>query len=251
VKLARLALVLVALALAAGCGDDEEATPTDTTTAPVETTQVRVYFLRDGKVWPVAREVSETDTVEAAVQAVLLGPTEQEAVDLGLVTAIPAGFDAVGSRGDADPPQVEISGDIGPDALAQIVYTATQFPGVEAVTVNGESATRADFEDHTPAILVESPLAFEEVQSPLHVTGTANTFEANFQYTLTDTDGLIVDENFVTATSGTGTRGTFDFTTKEYTVPFTGVGALIVFEASAKDGSKINLVEIPLRMTKD
>ena len=51
----------------------------------------------------------------------------------------------------------------------------------------------------------------------------------------------------MTATSGTGTRGTFEFT-----VPFEfdGVGELIVFESSAKDGSRINLVEIPLRMTR-
>jgi hypothetical protein len=45
------------------------------------------------------------------------------------------------------------------------------------------------------------------VTSPVHVTGTANTFEANFQYELTDTDGRIVDQNFVTATSGTGPAG--------------------------------------------
>jgi hypothetical protein len=37
---------------------------------------------------------------------------------------------------------------------------------------------------------------------------------------------------------------------KEYEVPFDGVGALIVFERSAEDGSRINLVEIPLRMTR-
>ncbi|HEU5206390.1 MAG TPA: Gmad2 immunoglobulin-like domain-containing protein, partial [Gaiellaceae bacterium] len=110
--------------------------------------------------------------------------------------------------------------------------------------------TRADFEEQTPAILVESPLAFEDVASPLQVTGTANTFEANFEYELTDTDGKIVDESFVTATSGTGTRGTFDFTTDAFTVPFDGVGALIVFERSAEDGSRMNLLEIPLRMTR-
>ena len=51
-------------------------------------------------------------------------------------------------------------------------------------------------------------------------------------------------------TSGTGTRGTFDFTTDAYSVPFDGVGALIVFERSAEDGSRMNLVEIPLRMTR-
>ena len=82
------------------------------------------------------------------------------------------------------------------------------------------------------------------------MTGTANTFEATFHYELTDTDGRIVDENFVTATSGTGTRGTFDFTTDEYEIPFDGVGSLIVFERSAEDGSRMNVVEIPVRMTQ-
>jgi germination protein M len=112
-----------------------------------------------------------------------------------------------------------------------------------------QTLRRSDFERFTPAILVESPLAYDEVASPLRVTGTANTFEATFAYELTDTDGRIVDANFVTATSGTGTRGTFDFTTGPFTVPFDGFGALIVFENSAKDGSRINLVEIPLRMS--
>ena len=109
---------------------------------------------------------------------------------------------------------------------------------------------RSDVESFTPAILVESPLAFEEVASPLRLTGTANTFEATFRYELTDTDGRIVDEGFVTATSGTGVRGTFDITTDSFAVPFDGVGSLIVFESSAKDGKRINLVEIPLRMSK-
>ena len=52
----------------------------------------------------------------------------------------------------------------------------------------------------------------------------------------------MVDSNFVTATSGTGTRGTFDFTTKAVD----DVASLVVFERSAKDGSRINEVEIPL-----
>lgn len=136
-------------------------------------------------------------------------------------------------------------------ALAQVVYTLTQFPDIEAVETGGERYARADFEDFTPAILVESPLPFEEVTSPLRVTGTANTFEATFNYELTDTDGRIVDKGFVTATSGTGTRGTFDFTTAPFTVPFDGIGSLIVFELSAKDGSRIHLVEIPLKMAKE
>jgi len=229
--------VAVALLLV-GCGGDEEATPTDTTTmtAPAETITVRVYWLRDGKVWPALREVVETeDIATAAVNELLLGPTEQEQADLNFTTAIP------------DNQDVEL-----PEAgLAQLVYTMTQFPTVDSAEIDGVNYTRADFEDLTPAILVESPLSFEEVSSPLRVTGTANTFEATFNYELTDTDGRIVDENFVTATSGTGTRGTFDFTTDPFTVPFDGIGSLIVFERSAKDGSRINLVEIPLKMAKE
>ena len=102
----------------------------------------------------------------------------------------------------------------------------TQFPDADAVDIDGKTYTRADFEKQTPQILVESPLPFEEVKTPLRVTGTANTFEATFDYELRDSAGKVVDSNFVTATSGTGTRGTFDFTTKAVD----DVASLVVFE---------------------
>jgi len=251
----RRALVAVAVALlVAGCGggdNEPSATDTGTTTTPAETVEFRVYFLRDGKVWPALREVAETEAVaKAALQALLAGPTEQEETELGFSTAIPAGAELESVEISEGVARVELSAELPEESLAQIAYTASQFPTAESVEIQDQAVTRADLEDLTPPILVESPLPFEDVTSPLRVTGTANTFEATFSYELTDTDGLIVDENFVTATSGTGTRGTFDFTTDRFTVPFDGVGSLIVFERSAKDGSRINLVEIPLRMEK-
>ena len=42
-------------------------------------------------------------------------------------------------------------------------------------------------------------------------------------------------------------RGTFDVTVK-YPSGHAGIGSLIVFESSAKDGSQINVVEIPIRL---
>jgi germination protein M len=51
------------------------------------------------------------------------------------------------------------------------------------------------------------------------------------------------------ASSGTGTRGTFDVTIP-FTVDKTGLGGLIVFAESAKDGSQIDVVEIPLQLKK-
>ena len=250
----KLSVLLAAAALLlAGCGGDEEATPTDTdtTTVPAETTELRVYWLRDGKVWPALREIDQTTAIaQAALDELLAGPTAEEGAELEFTTAIPEDTEGVVASVEDGVATVELSTDLPDEPLAQVVYTLTQFVTVESVDIQGNTLTRADFEDFTPAILVESPLSFESVASPLRVTGTANTFEATFNYELTDTDGLIVDENFVTATSGTGTRGTFDFTTAAFTVPFDGVGSLIVFELSAKDGSRINLVEIPLRMAR-
>ena len=209
------ALLFVLVLVLAGCGGSDS--------ADEATTPVKVYFLRDGKVWPVAREVPESDAVDGAVDALLRGPTDEER-ELGLTSVA------------TDAPATEL-----PRAgLAQFVYTVTQFPGVDEI--DGVKYARADFEDFTPSVLVESPLPFDEVTSPLRATGTANTFEATFNYELVDANGDVVDENFVTATSGTGTRGTFDFTTG----PFEDVAALRVFEISAEDGSRVREVEIPL-----
>jgi hypothetical protein len=79
------------------------------------------------------------------------------------------------------------------------------------------------------------------------VWGTANTFEATFDYDLVDGAGKVVANHFVTATSGSGTRGTYDFTIR-FSAP-AGSGKLVVYELSAKDGSRIHQVEIPLTFT--
>lgn len=249
----RTVLGLVVLLLATGCGDgdaDPGTTDTATTTAPAETAEVRLYWLRDGKVWPALREVEVKESAaSAALEALLAGPTEQETEELRLTTAIPDVAEVAEISINDGLAAVQLDVQLLDEALAQVVYTLTQFPTVEQVEIQERIATRADFEDETPAILVESPLSFEEVTSPVRAAGTANTFEANFQYELTDTDGRIIAEDFVTATSGTETRGTFEFTVP-FEVDFDGVGELIVFESSAEDGSRINLVEIPLRMKR-
>ena len=246
------ALAAVVLVLLAGCGGDDSRAPSET---PSETIELKVYGIKNGQLWPVRRVVPFTESVErAALDALLESPTDQEFEEFGLRNyAVPSDGDLQGLEIEGELARVESTADLREDGVGQIVFTLTQFPAITSVEVATPERTRtyrrADFEQFTPPILVEDPLAYEEVTSPLRVTGTANTFEATFAYNLTDTDGRIVDENFVTATSGTGTRGTFEFTTKPFEVPFDGFGALIVFENSAKDGSRTNLVEIPLRMS--
>ena len=118
---------------------------------------------------------------------------------------------------------------------------------MKRVSFNGDPPVgRGAFEEETPAILVESPLSGEEVETGFEVTGTANTFEATFQYELHDAADKILKEDFVTATSGSGTRGTFRFT-----VPYEsgrGQGTLVVFEISAEDGSRTNERAVPLAL---
>jgi hypothetical protein len=260
-------LVAAVLLLAACGGDGDEAAPsppppppptqseTETVTetetdggteTTADGTSVVVYFLAQGRVQPVRRAVPATQAVAAAALGQLVaGPTAPER-DVGLRSRVPV---------TTLVERIEVANgvatvDLRPcPPLAQVVFTLTRFPTVRSVAgscTQGRRLTRADFEDEAPAILVESPLLGERVTSPLRIRGSANTFEATFVFDLVDWDGRILETDFVTATSGSGTRGTFDAT-----IPFEvdrPGGALIVYERSAKDGSKINLVEIPITL---
>jgi hypothetical protein len=252
----RVALSLLALALiAGGCLHDDENDETVTVRETVTETAsgtvpskapavVTLYFLRDGKVAPVARGVVAGPRIAATAMHELLETTEA-----GYATAIPPERELVSVDIDAEVALVRLDGPIADRrAQAQIVYTLTQFPTVKRVSLNGSAPVgRPAFEAQTPAVLVESPLPEEQVDSGFEVTGTANTFEATFNYELRNEAGRVVSKNFVTATSGSGTRGTFRFTVP-YEIDEPQEGSLVVFEISAADGSRTNEVSIPLRL---
>lgn len=254
------ALSLLALVLA-GCMGDEDATMTTTVRETVTETAtasvpneapavLTVFMLRDGKVEPVTREVVVGPDVLAAatLDQLLEGPTPEEA-QAGLETAIPEQTERGGLEIAEDLATVELTPAPGdPASRAQIVYTLTALPNVERVSFGGGSPVRRRaFENATPSIFVESPLPGETVEPGFEVTGTANTFEATFNYELQDESGEILSKDFVTATSGSGTRGTFEFRVP-YELARPGDGKLVVFEISAANGSRINEHEIPLRL---
>ena len=255
-------LVLLLALVASGCGSED--------TTPDTTTRVLVYLLRGADVGAAAREVPQTDAVaKATLEELLAGPSDREA-DAGLTTAVPAGtslndisiedgiatVDLGGAFGDAESADEMLAAGLG-----QIVFTLTQFPEIEGVRflTEGDPLTvfagtgaaveraqhRSDYEELSPAILVERPAVGDVVTSPLHVQGTANTFEATFEYEVLAPDGAKLAGTFVTATCGTGCRGTFD---DEATFDRGEADAitLVAFERSAKDGSRINEVRIPL-----
>jgi Immunoglobulin-like domain of bacterial spore germination/Sporulation and spore germination len=249
-----LSFALLAL-IAGGClhdGGTETVTVRETVTETAATgtvpseapVQVSLYFLQDRKVWPEQRSfVSGPELTTATVNQLLEGPTTD------LTTAIPAGTRVTRLTIDGGVAAAEFAPPItNRAAQAQVVYTLTQFEWVTRVSFNGARpvGTRA-YEPQTPAVLVQSPLGGEDVESGFEATGTANTFEATFNYELRDASNRVLAENYVTATSGTGTRGTFRFTVR-YQVNSPQQGRLIVFEISAADGSRINEVSIPLQL---
>jgi hypothetical protein len=262
--------------LAAGCdgGSTAETATGSTTTTATETrpvmSSVAVYLLRDGKVSPVRRTIESTPAVaRAALTELLKGPTAGERAD-GLATAIPSGTalrDISLSDGVAT---VDVDGtfdDGGGSAsmlgrVAQIVATLTRFPTIERVAfridgepvqaVGGEGVVvdppvgRRAIEEQTPQILVESPLPGDTVRSPIRLRGTANVFEATVSIDVRGANGKLLNRTFTTATSGTGTRGTFD---TEVALPDgTGPVTVVAYESSAEDGRPLHVVELPLQL---
>jgi germination protein M len=250
---------------------------TDTTTTSTslaqDTVTLNVYYSRDEKMTAIARVLPKTKEVgTAAMKALLEGPTPEEKT-AGMVSTIPEGTTFLGLSVDGGIATVDLSKEYASGGgslsmamrLAEVVFTLTQFDSVKGVNFKldgqpvevfgGEGivldhpVNRSDYEELSPAILVESPAFGEKVGSPLRVYGTANVFEAVFKINIVNWDGLIIAEKTVSASSGTGTRGTFDVT-----IPFeadkTRNGAIIVFSDSPKDGSQINVVETPLQLQK-
>lgn len=290
--------LLLALALvAAACGDGDSTAstttpptttstttttttlppdPTTTTTLiPSDTMEVRAYFLVDGFLGPVTREIESTTAVaSAAVNALIAGPTpDEQAGTPPIYGGLPTGTELLGltiadgvARVDMSAEFDEPTGTYGELAnLSQLVFTLTQFPTVEEVVLMIEGDQIQYFGGHgfdvTPSltrdtfienqgvlgeILIDQPAWWAETTSPLLVDGMALVFEGTVQYALYDNDGLELASGFTTASGdGPPNYGSFQFGIP-YEVDTPQMGALMMWEQSAKDGSQIHLVEHPV-----
>ncbi len=217
------------------------------------------------------RTVPHTLSVgRAAIIQLLRGPSAEERI-AGISTGIPNGTELLGLSIDNGTATVDLSGEYASGGgsatmfmrLAQVVYTLTQFPTVHGVlfeldgkpvtTFSSEgivlegAQTRKDYRDQLSAILVETPGIGERVSSPVTVSGTADVFEAVVSIRILDENGKVITATFTTATCGTGCRGTFEKAVG-YSVDHAQPGTIEVFEASAKDGSPMFTVTIPVTL---
>ena len=155
-----LALCVPALALLAGCGVDPQAAPEAVSIAPLTPTSsgpsagstgagVSLWFLQDDRLVPVPRAATEADAA-TALALLAEGPDPAE-VAAGLGTALsPQPLDVVAAgEGEDDatltvavtPAFTGVAGEDQVRAVAQVVWTATAFDGVDAVrfTADGEA----------------------------------------------------------------------------------------------------------------
>ncbi|MGZ4124217.1 MAG: Gmad2 immunoglobulin-like domain-containing protein [Actinomycetota bacterium] len=256
------------------------ATPTPTSarspgTSPrpsAETMTFEVWFVRGEDLFVVHRTEPFSPRVgSTAADALLQGPGAAER-GADVSTAVPAGVRLRGLAIDGGVANVDLTGvfESGGGSLsmflrlAELTYTLTQFPTVDSVVLSldgrrvdvfsGEGIivdhplTRAQFRQFLPAILVETPAIGERVSSPITIAGTADVFEATVSIAILDGSGREIVRTFTTATCGTGCRGDFSAAVR-YRVSREQPGTVRVYESSAKDGSALNVVDIPVILT--
>lgn len=147
--------------------------------SPVETSgptrAFTVYFTRDDRLIRAEREIkSDVPSAEAALRALLQGPTPQERKQR-IATQLPAAVRLLDLRVDPGTTHVDLSAEFQEPApselialrVAQVVWTLTEFPEVRAIrfSIDGEEVavttgdgtaterpvTRADYAALSPA----------------------------------------------------------------------------------------------------
>lgn len=192
-----------------------------------------VYFLRDELLQVAARAVPGVSP-EAALRALLDGPTSAERA-AGVLTVIPAGTRLLGVDLDyvAHEAVVDLTGEFaeGGGSLSlvarvmQVVYTVTQFPGVDlvrfrldgqpVVDLGGEGLyvdglTRDRYDWVVPLILLERPAPGAAVGRSIRIVGQAITGGGPLRVEVLDAAGARVLDTSLAPPAPAGELGELD-----------------------------------------
>jgi hypothetical protein len=146
-------------------------------------------------------------------------------------------------------------------ALSACTSNNTNKPDVTATTLIEQTASTSPTASPSPspspapdsqkvvfendAFKIFEPAPNSEVGTTFKVRGRARVFEAAFSYKFEDGHNVLAEGN-VKADAGAPEWGEFEFTvTSQNATNPTGV--LIIYEASAKDGSPTNQLMLPLK----
>lgn len=175
-----------------------------TTTLPIPTVDVKIYLLHDARLVIAHREVLGPDVLRAVITALLDGPTGDEQ-SAGIITTVPSDtrlLDVTEAGGLAS---VDLSGEFATGGgtlsmqarLAQIVFTATQFAGIDRVAfrmdgapldvLGGEGLTVTEPQSRmmvdrtlSGSVLIDTPKPGATVRSPFTISGEGDVYEGEF-----------------------------------------------------------------------
>lgn len=245
--------------------------PSTTTTVPEPGEDSAIYLFFEG--YPVAPGPylaavwrPGIDDLADALTALLKGVTDDEAT-MGLSTTIPEGTELLGVDVSEGVAHVDLSRafESGGGSLsmmgrvAQIVYTATHFEGVDSVRfrlegtpvevlggeglIIDEPQTRSAWTELIPPILLEGPPWGSTVGTQIDIEGEAQLDSGTVSYVIVDADGIIIHEG--ETTTSPGERDHFAAGVALEEIPHPGLGSIIVWEW-APDGSQRHVLEYPL-----
>ncbi|UWG98672.1 GerMN domain-containing protein [Dehalobacter sp. DCM] len=270
-----IATVIILMMAITGCQKNTEPAPNpnpEPTPAP-ETMNLAVYYLKESnnEIYLV-REVHTVEKSEGVARAALNELVSGTPLTSGAYNVLPANtqiLDITIEKGLAtvDFSEEVLHANVGASGealgIASIVNTLTEFSTIQKVrfTVKGSAEKGMDWWGHVglyeqpfsrdlssvnePLIWVTEPTAEQAITSPLTIKGNAKIFEAVVSYRLKDSTGKILAQGHTMASAGAPERGDFK-ATLTFTPISTGKGVLEVFESSAKDGSDVNKVTIPV-----
>lgn len=275
-SLVLIMLLLMLVAVTAGCRKEQPAPPDQNQPNPVEPVKmdVSVYYLKSSQNdMYLVREVHQVDQTTEVAKAALNELISGTPVTAGAYRVLPADTKILGINIDQGLATVDFSGEVlkanvgsSGEALgiASIVDTLTEFPTIQKVafTVDGSKEKGMDWWGHVglyeqpfkrdvsnvfePAIWVTTPVKDQVITSPVKISGSARVFEATVSYRLRDTNGTVIAQGNTMASEGAPGRGDFN-AELAFSTGGPGKGQIEVFEASAKDGSDINKVIIPVQ----
>ncbi|MBW3593688.1 MAG: GerMN domain-containing protein [Actinobacteria bacterium] len=237
------------------------------------TVRYEVWFHRGEHLFVTHRSEGATLAVgRASLEALLDGPDVHE-TQRDVESAVPDGTDLLGLDIDDGVATVDLTSEFESGGgslsmtirLAQVVYTLTQFPTVDAVQfmLDGERVDvfsaqgivldhpvrRRDYAELLPPILVTSPGIEDTVENPVTIEGSANVFEANVTIRVEDAAGKELARTFTTATCGSGCRGTFSASVRLRPTDETHAFVILSDDDADGDGRPSYEVEVPVRLS--
>jgi Immunoglobulin-like domain of bacterial spore germination len=110
-----------------------------------------------------------------------------------------------------------------------------------------QPAARPNFYRLVPAILVAQPAIGERIPATVTIAGSADVFEAALTMRITNAKGRLLARQHITATCGTGCRGTYSVSLP-YHIARAQQGTVVIFDSGGMVAHP-HVVRVPVRLS--